>query len=133
MLWRDDDHKFVTVDQNHRQARIADRHGNHSEVDRVVDYRIQNLGVVGALYVDCNVRILLLELGKNLGKDVQARAFVGPYDDLSSRHALSFGDRGAHGLARTQSVFCGPLEELAGSGDVSSASGAVDPPRREFS
>src|SRR5207253_9540241 len=128
MLGRNDNHKLVAVDQNHRQARIADRHGDHAEVDGVVDYRIQNLGVVGALYIDGNIRILLLELGEDFGKDVQASSFVGANDDLAARYALSFGDGGQDGFAGVQSFLSIFLEELAGGGDGNFAAGTVQYP-----
>src|SRR5882724_11678465 len=132
MLRRDDDHKFVTVDQNHRQARIADRHGNYSEIDGVIDHRIQNFGIVGALYIDGDIGILLLELGEDLGKNVQTRSFVGADDDFPSRYALSFGNGGEDRFAGVQSFLSIFLEELTSGGNGNFAAGTVEYPGSNF-
>ncbi len=126
MLGRRDDHQFVAVNQNHRQPGVGDRHRHETKVHRIVDHRFQDLAVIGARDVHRHVRILLLELGKDFGKDVQAGAFIGADDDLAPGHALGLGDRDQHRLAGFKNLFSIFLEELAGSGDGNLAAGAVE-------
>ena len=114
------------MNQNDGQPGVGDRHGHEAEVHRVVDDRFQDLAVIGALDVDRHVRILLLELGKDFGKDVQAGAFVGAHDDFAAGHALGFGDGGQHRLAGFKNFFSIFLEELAGGGDGDFPAGAVE-------
>src|SRR5712691_7924698 len=73
-----------------------------------------------------DVGVLLFELGEDLGKDVQAGAFVGADNDLAARHALSFGDGCKDGFAGFKCFFSIFLEQLAGSGDRHLAAGAVE-------
>ena len=113
MLRRGDDYQFVAMNQYDRQARIGHGKGNHAEVYRVVDHRFQNFGVVCALDVHAHIRMLLFELGKNLGQNVQAGAFVGADDDFSARHAFGFGDAGQHGFARCHRLFGKLLEKFS--------------------
>jgi hypothetical protein len=124
VLGRRDDHQFVAVNQNNRQTGIGDRHGHETEVHRIVDDRFQNLAVIGARDVDGHVRVLLLELSKVFGRDVQACAFISAHDDLSPGHALSFCDCHQDRLAGFKNFFSIFLEELAGGGDGNLSSGA---------
>ena len=114
------------MNQDDGQARVGDGHGHEAEVDRVVDDRVENLAVVGAGDVDGHVRVLLLELGEDLGEDVQAGAFIGAHDDLSPGYAFGFGNRGQDGLAGFKNFFSIFLEQLAGGGDGDFAAGAVE-------
>src|ERR1700733_4187382 len=67
------------MDEDYGEAVVFYREGNYSEIDGVVGYRFEDLGVVGALDVDRDVGILLFEVGKDFRKDVQAGTFVGAH------------------------------------------------------
>ena len=112
MLGRSDDHEFVAMNQDDGQPGVGYRQGNDAEVDGVIDYRFQNLGIVGALDIHADIGVLLFELGENFGQDVQARALVGSDDNLASGHALGFGDGGQHGFAGSHRLFGKFLEKL---------------------
>ena len=69
-----------------------------------------------ALDVDRDAGILAFELGKDLGQDVQAGAFVGRNHDLTARYAMHFRQRHQHDAALLQGFFGVLLEDLAGGG-----------------
>src|SRR5439155_19955685 len=99
MLRRGNDHQLVAMNQHNRQPRVRDWQGYNSEVNRIVDHRFQNLGVIGPLDIDGHIRILPLQFRKNFGKDVEASALIPSYDDLAARYTLLFGDGGDNAFA----------------------------------
>ena len=105
---------------------IGYRHGYNSKIYGIVDNGLQYLGVVGALDIDCDIRILLFKMREDFGQDVQAGAFVCTHHNFTAWHALGFGDRGSHGLARVQCVFGILKEQLARSGQRYFAARAVE-------
>ena len=84
---------------------IGDWHGNHAEIHAIVDHRLQHLGIVSAFNVDRHIRILLLEVGKHLGKDVQAGALVRSDDNFAAGHALCLSNCSHRCLAGVEGVF----------------------------
>ncbi len=125
MLRRSDDDQLVAMDEDDGEAGVGDGKGDDAEVDGVVDDGFENLAVVGALDVHRDVGILLFEVGKNVGQDVEAGAFVGADDDFAARDALHFGDGDQHGFAGVEGVFDVFLEGLAGRSEGNFAAGAV--------
>jgi hypothetical protein len=69
---------------------------------------------------------LLLELGEDLGEDVEASRLVGADDDLALRNALHFGQGGHHRLALLDGVLGVFLKRLAGAGEGDLAAGTVE-------
>src|SRR5712692_192437 len=125
LRWGNND-QFIPMNEDYGEPVVADGKRNDAEVDGIVDYRFQNLAIVGALDVDGDIGVLLLEFGKDFGKDVQAGAFVGADDDLAAGHALGLGDGGQDDLAGFKCFFSILLEDLARSGDRNLAAGAVE-------
>ena len=103
--WRNQN-QVVFVDKHRRQSIVIDRHRDHSEIDRIIDHRFQDLGVVRPADANGNVGILLLEMGKDLGKDVQARALIRADHNFSAWHAFSFRNRYGRGFACVERFFC---------------------------
>src|ERR1022692_335178 len=101
------------MDEDYGEAVVFDRQGDHAEIDGVVGNRLENLGVVGTLDVDRDVGILLFEIGKDLGEDVQASAFVGPYSDGAAGDVLHLSEGGEHGFTGVQRILHVFLEGLA--------------------
>src|SRR2546427_7034010 len=128
MLRRGNDYQLVAMNQHNRQSRVRDWQGYNSEVNRIVDHRFQNLGVIGPLDIHGNIRILTFEFRKNFGKDVQARALIRSYDNLAARHALGLGDGSKNALAGLKCFFSIFLEQLAGLGNRYLPPGAVQQP-----
>src|SRR5580693_2746971 len=126
MVRRGDDDQLILMDEDYGEAVVFYGEGNHAKIDGVVSDRLENLGVVGALDVDRDVGILLLEVGKDFGKDVQAGAFVGAYGDGTAGNVLHFGERGKHGLAGVEGFLGILLKGLAGSSERDFAAGAVE-------
>src|ERR1700733_14902641 len=114
------------MDEDYGEAVVFYREGNYSEIDGVVGYRFEDLGVVGALDVDRDVGILLFEVGKDFRKDVQAGTFVGAHGDGAAGDVLHFGERGEHGLAGVEGFLGILLEGFAGGGKRDFAAGAVE-------
>ena len=126
MVRRRNQDQLIAMDEHYGQTVVVDGKGNDAEIDRVVDDGLENLGVIGALDVHRHVGILLLEIRKDVGQDVQASAFVGADDDLAARDALHFGDGHHHGLAGVERFFDILQEGLARSGERDLAAGAVE-------
>ena len=121
---RDQD-QFVFVDGNGGDSLVGYRHGGNAEVGGIVDDRLQHLARFRAFHGDAHVGIAALELGKNLGKDVQTTAFVGRHHNLSARHAVCFG-HGAHGgAARFQSALHVGEKNFSRGGNGNLAAGAI--------
>ena len=114
------------MDEDDGQARVGYGKGNHAEVDRVVDDGFENLAVVGALDVYRDIGILLFEVGKNIGQDVQAGALVRTHNDFAAGHALHLGNGDEHRLAGVESVLDIFLKGLARGGERYLAAGAVE-------
>src|SRR5881396_629881 len=112
MLRRGNDYQLVAMNQHNRQSRVRDWQGHNSEVNRIVDHRFQNLGVIGPLDIHGHIRILPLEFRKNFGKDVKASALIRSYDNLATWHALGFGDGSENALAGLKCFFSIFLEQL---------------------
>ena len=72
--------------------------------------------------------VLAFEFGEDLGKDVQAGAFVGGDHDFAARHAMHFRQRDQYDAALLQRVFRVLLENFAGSGDGDFAAAAIEQP-----
>ncbi len=125
MLRRGNDHQLVAMNQHNRQSRVRDWQGHNSEVNRIVDHRFQNLGVIGPLDIHGHIRILPLEFRKNFGKDVKASALIRSYDNLATWHALGFGDGSENALAGLKCFFSIFLEKLASLCDRYLPAGAV--------
>ena len=91
-----DDHQLIAMNQHDGKAIVGHGKRNDAKIDRVIDYRFQNLGVVGARDADVHVRILSLKFREYLWQNVQASAFIGSDDDLAFGYAFVFGDRREH-------------------------------------
>src|SRR6516165_4224358 len=109
MLRGHDENQLVAMNEHHRQAVVVHGKRNHSEIDRVVNDRLQNLGVISAFDAYADIGILLFEFGEDLGKDVQTSAFVSSDDNLTLGYSFGFGNGGEHGLALFER-FLGELE-----------------------
>src|SRR5207253_6563203 len=132
MMWRRDDDEFIAVKQHHGQPSVGDRHGDDAEIHRVVDHRFENFAVIGALDIHGNIGVLLLELGENLGKDMQTCPFVGADDDLAAWHALGLADGSKDHLACFKCFFSIFPKQLARGGDGNFAAGAIEQPGADF-
>ena len=126
MLWRRDQDQLISMNEYHGQTAVVDGKGNDAEIDRVIDDRFENLGVVGALDIHRHIGILLFEVCKNVGQDVQAGAFVGADDDFAAGNALHLGNGDHHGLAGVQRLFHVLQKSLAGGGERDFAAGTVE-------
>src|ERR1700691_431187 len=126
MVRRGGDQQLSLMDEDYGEAVVFYGEGNHAEIDGIVSDRLQNFGVVGALDVHRDIRVLLFEVGKDFGKDVEAGAFVGAYSDGASGDVLHFGERGEHGLAGVEGFLGVFLKGLAGGGEGDLAAGAVE-------
>jgi hypothetical protein len=117
MLRRRNDDQLVTMDGHDREPGVGYGERDHAEVHGVVDDRFKRLGIVGAFDPHSHFGVGPLEVREDLGKDVQAGAFVGAYNQFSAGDALGFGDGDANGFACFDG-FLGVLEEeLAGLGE----------------
>src|SRR5215831_2043807 len=108
MLWGHDENQLVTMNEDYRQAVVIDGKRNHSEIDRVVNDRLQDLGIISAFYADADIGILLFEFGEDFREDVQTSAFVRSDDNLPFGYSFGFGNGGEHRLARFE-CFLGEL------------------------
>ncbi len=106
--------------------------GDHPEIDEVVEHGFEDAGAFGAADVHADLRILTLELGEHLGKDVQAGGFVGADDDLAARRALEFGDLFDDALALAEGGFRIAEEDLARLRQRDLAAGAVEELRSDL-
>src|ERR1700678_639120 len=114
------------MDENYGGGVVVDGEGNHPEIDRVVGDGFKDSGVVGALDVDRDIGILLFEMGKDLGKNMQAGAFVRADGDGSAGNVLHFGEGGEHGFAGVKGILGVFLKGFAGGGERDFAAGAVE-------
>src|SRR5580658_9248637 len=126
MVRRGDDDQLILMDEDYGEAVVFYGEGNDAEVDGIVGDRLENFGVVGALDVDRDVRVLLFEGGKDFGKDVEAGAFVGAHGDGAAGNVLHFGERGEHGLTGVEGFLSIFLKGFAGGGERDFAAGAVE-------
>ena len=72
------------------------------------------------------LRVLPLEVGKHLGKDVQAGTLVGRDHDFAAGHAVHFSQSDEHDAPLLQRFFCILLEHFAGGGDGDFAAAAIE-------
>ena len=93
------DYQLVAMDEDHGQPVVCDGQGHDAEVHGIINDRVENLGIVSTLDVDRDIRILFLEIGKHLGKNVQACTLVSSYNDLAARNVLHLSQGGEDGLA----------------------------------
>ncbi len=125
--WRDD-HQFVAMNQHHGKPIVTDWKRHYAEVDRVLDHRLQNLGIVRALNVDRDIGILPFELGKNFRQDMKASALVRSHDDFTARNPLGFRNCREHSFARFNGLFRVLEKKLSRSRQRDFASRAVQQP-----
>ena len=126
MTGRGDGDEQIAVNHLGFEAVVIDGERDDAEVDGVFENRFEDSRIVGALDADRDAGIVALELGEDLGEDVEAGAFVGADDDFAARDALGFGDLGEDIFAVLDSFFGVLIKELAGGGDGDAASRAVE-------
>ena len=114
------------MNKHHRQSRVGNWQGNNSKVHRIVDHRLQNLGVICPLDVHRDIGILPFKFSEDFGKDVKASALIGSYDDLATGDALGFGNGCKNGLASIKCFFSKFLEQLARLGDRNPSAGTIE-------
>src|ERR1700732_3018885 len=99
------DYQLIAMDEDHGQPGVCDGQGYDAKVHGIINDRVENLGIVSTLDVDRDVRILFLEIGKHLGKNVQACTLVSSYNDLAAGNVLHLGQGGEDSLAGVQRLF----------------------------
>src|SRR5271154_1791582 len=113
------------MDEDYGEPVVFYGERNYPEIDRIVRHRLKNFGIVGAFYVDRHIWIPLLEVGKDLGKNVQARSLIRSYRDCAARNVLHLGQRSEHGLARIERLLHVFLKGLACRGQRDFSAGAI--------
>ena len=89
----DDQRHLISMNRDHFEPRILDRQGNDSEIKRSFDHPLGDLTSDGAMDVDLNLRIGLLERGQNLGQHVKASGLVCSKPQLPATQSAQFSRR----------------------------------------
>ena len=89
----DDQRHLISMNRDDLEPRILDRQGNDSEIKRSFDHPLGDLTSDGAMDVDLNLRIGLLERGQNLGQHVKASGLVCSKPQLPATQSTQFSER----------------------------------------
>ncbi len=127
-----DHHQFVAMNHLRFQPVVGHGQRDHAKVDHVLQDRLEDPGIVGALDAHGHIRIVAFELREHLGQDVQAGAFIRSHHNFAAGHALGFGNLGEDRLAPLDRLL-GILEkQFARCGERDAASGAVEQTSADF-